>query len=72
MDRNSQLIRVLNLLYDLLTSPVSITVKELSERFKVHPKTIRRDIQAIQASRFELEHRQGNDGKTYCIKQKLQ
>lgn len=46
--------RVLRILYDLMHSGTSVTIKELAIRYRVHPKTIRRDLKAIAESPFGL------------------
>jgi hypothetical protein len=54
MDRNRQLLRGITILHDLLTRGSRGTVVEWAEHFRVHPKTIRRDLKAIAESPFAL------------------
>lgn len=71
MNRNAQLIRVLKILYHLLTSTGGVTIHELSRKFAVHIKTIRRDLVAIGASDFKLKSIIAQNKKKYVIKQKI-
>lgn len=63
MDRNRQLLRVLRILFDLIQSGEPVAIKELAIRYRVHPKTIRRDLKAIAESPFGIIEIQGDAPK---------
>ena len=71
MERNNQVIRVLKILYLLLGSRAGSTIKGLARDFKVHPKTIRRDLQAIYKSDFTLISFKERGNKYYTTKEGL-
>lgn len=45
--RNAQLVRVLRLAHDLQTKRRP-TLRQLAERYEVHTRTIRRDVEALR------------------------
>lgn len=72
MERNNQLLRVLRILHTLLTKQAHCTIQNLSKKFNVNPKTIRRDLKAIKESPFGLESSQFNDRRRFFIRGYLQ
>jgi len=71
MQRNCQLIRVLNILYDFLKSHSPKTVAMLSAEHKVHTKTIRRDLKAIELSKFKLKKMNKDHRAEYSLENKF-
>lgn len=71
MDRNNQVIRVLNILYKFITAKFGFTIQELSNEFQVHPKTIRRDLKAIKNSPFHLIQDKNGTDKKYKVLEKM-
>lgn len=71
MDRNRQLSRVLRVLFDFMKSDESFSVKELAIRYRVHPKTIRRDLKAIGESPFGLISTNGDGERSIRMKRKF-
>lgn len=69
MQRNCQLIRVLNIIYDFLKSHSPKTVAMLSAEHRVHTKTIRRDLKAIEASKFTLKKETKDHNSEYSIEE---
>jgi predicted DNA-binding transcriptional regulator YafY len=53
MERNQQVIRILNVLHKMLYSRIGFTITDLADEFGVSEKTIRRDIMAIRESRCQ-------------------
>jgi len=53
--RNVQLIRAMSILKILLYSKKTLTIDKLAKKFDVHPKTIKRDLIAIEKSGFKLK-----------------
>ncbi|MBF0103894.1 MAG: HTH domain-containing protein [Deltaproteobacteria bacterium] len=71
MNRNKQIIRVLKILYHLLTTKKGVTIRGFSELFEVHPKTIRRDLKALSGSYFSLVSYQKDHDKYFTVREKL-
>ncbi|MBF0103897.1 MAG: HTH domain-containing protein [Deltaproteobacteria bacterium] len=63
LNRNKQLIRAFSILKTLLYKKSTTSIAKLSKQFKVHPKTIRRDLKAIEGAGFKLK-RTYKDGKS--------
>lgn len=57
--RNAQLVRMLRLVREVRQTPV-VNLRGLAAQFKVHPRTIRRDIQALTEAGW-LRPRAGGD-----------
>ena len=53
--RNGQLIRALSILKDLLYKKRPVTFDQLVVRYGVHPKTIRRDLKALEGAGFKIK-----------------
>lgn len=71
MQRNCQLIRVLNILYNFLVNRSPKAVSVLSAEYGVHTKTIRRDLKAIAQSKFTLEKIKKDQRAEYFLEEKI-
>lgn len=71
VERNQQVIRILNILHKMLYSRIGFTIANLADEFGVSEKTIRRDIMAIRDSRFNLANHNTEFGTRYTVTEKL-
>lgn len=71
VERNQQVTRILNILHKMLYSRIGFTIANLADEFGVSEKTIRRDIMAIQDSRFHLANNSSEFGIRYTVSEKL-
>ena len=48
--------RSLKILFTIVESPYTYTIKRLAERYEVDESTIRRDFEAFQSAGFDIDH----------------
>jgi predicted DNA-binding transcriptional regulator YafY len=65
--RNQEVIRQWTLLRDLWEGRYGRTIEELAQLLKMHPRTIRRDIAALQEAGFPLEQRLYDTRRAYTL-----
>ncbi len=65
--RNQEVIRQWTLLRDLWEGRYGRTIDELAQLLKMHPRTIRRDIAALQEAGFPLEQRVYDTRRAYTL-----